>query len=110
MRKERICVEFYRYEPVEVTAADAELLAAANSATDLAYAPYSRFRVGAAGLLAGGRIVRAANLENAAYPQCLCAEANLLGTLHSQYPGEVLLTMAIAVSSEVERSEVAAPC
>jgi len=54
------------------------LLRAAARARKNAYAPYSRFPVGAA-VLAGGRIFAACNVENSSYPLGMCAERNAVG-------------------------------
>lgn len=51
-----------------------ELIMQAKLAMEQAYAPYSRFRVGAALLGASGRIYRGCNIENAAYSPTICAE------------------------------------
>ena len=60
---------------------DDALLQAALEARAQAYAPYSRFAVGAALRDERGRIHSGCNVENAAYPQGLCAEAVALGAL-----------------------------
>lgn len=62
--------------------ADAQaLFIAARQVRDNAYAPYSRFKVGAAILGESGRIFTGANVENAAYPQGHCAEASAIGAM-----------------------------
>lgn len=57
------------------------LFEAARQVRENAYAPYSRFKVGAAILGESGRIFTGANVENAAYPQGQCAEASAIGAL-----------------------------
>lgn len=57
------------------------LCAAAVAVRENAYAPYSRFRVGAAVLCGDGSIHVGVNVENAAYPQGQCAEASALGAM-----------------------------
>ncbi|MGZ5179914.1 MAG: cytidine deaminase [Ramlibacter sp.] len=59
----------------------AQLVQAARAARAQAYAPYSRFAVGAAVLDAEGRIHAGCNVENAAYPQGTCAEAGALAAM-----------------------------
>jgi len=58
-----------------------QLVTAARAAREKAYAPYSNFAVGAALLDEAGRIHAGCNIENAAYPQGLCAEASALAHL-----------------------------
>lgn len=59
----------------------AELIKAAVAAQARAYAPYSRFKVGAAVLDAQGRIHAGCNVENAAYPEGICAETAALAAM-----------------------------
>ena len=57
------------------------LRAAARNVMRRAYAPYSRFPVGAAALVGDGRVVTGCNVENAAYGLGLCAECGLVSSL-----------------------------
>ncbi len=68
-------------ESVDVAGQQAALIAAATIARSSAYAPYSRFAVGAAVLDEQGRIHAGCNVENAAYPQGWCAEASALAAM-----------------------------
>jgi homotetrameric cytidine deaminase len=81
------------------------LVRAAAAAMENAYAPYSRFKVGAAVRGASGAIYAGANVENVAYPQGQCAEASALGALVTA--GETAIT---AVAVVAERLEVCPPC
>jgi cytidine deaminase len=67
---------------------------AAVAAMTRAYAPYSNFPVGAAGLTEDGRMVTGCNVENASYGLTLCAECGLVSALHGSGGGRLV---AVAV-------------
>jgi cytidine deaminase len=77
---------------------DADLAEVARQAADKAYAPYSKFNVGAAALLRDGRVITGVNVENASYPLGLCAERCALARAVAEgvRPGEV---EAVAVTA-----------
>ena len=80
----------------EVTEADwARLREAATAVMRRAYAPYSRFSVGAAGLVDDGRIVSGCNVENAAYGVGLCAECGLVSHLHASGGGRLVAVVCV---------------
>jgi cytidine deaminase len=66
------------------------LRAAATAVMRRAYAPYSRFSVGAAALVDDGRVVVGCNVENAAYGVTLCAECGLVSSLHAGGGGRLV--------------------
>jgi cytidine deaminase len=67
----------------------------AKEATQLSYAPYSKFNVGSALILEDGSVIVGANQENAAYPLCMCAERVALYTSATQHPGKRIVKMAV---------------
>jgi cytidine deaminase len=82
-----------------VTDADRELLERAEAIAERAYAPYSKFFVGAAVRTRDGRVFEGVNVENAAYPLGICAEKTALAKAVSEgvRPGE-LEALAVTAS------------
>jgi len=81
------------------------LRAAAREAMSHAYAPYSRFPVGAAAIVDDGRVVVGCNVENASYGVGLCAECGLVSALHASGGGRL-----VAFTCVDGRGEVLMPC
>ena len=95
----------------ELNKIEQELLQKAREASDLAYAPYSNFYVGAALLLDNGVIVCGNNQENVAYPSGLCAERVAIYAAGAQYPNVAIKTIAITCKSKsFHVSEPLSPC
>ena len=77
------------------------LTAHAVEASRRAYAPYSRYRVGAAALVEDGRTVVGCNVENAAYGATLCAECGLVSQLHATGGGRLTHFVCVDAAGEV---------
>lgn len=108
MKKEIISLNILLFESeTELPEADKILLEQAHQAVEKAYAPYSKFKVGAAVKLANGEIILGNNQENAAYPSGLCAERVALFYAHAQYP-EVAVE-AIAVTAKSNKGVIDTP-
>jgi cytidine deaminase len=73
----------------------AALRSAATAASRAAYVPYSRFPVGAAGLVDDGRVVRGCNVENASYGLTLCAECGLVSDLAATGGGRLVAVACV---------------
>lgn len=104
---------FIPYERIQRKDFDATLLRLEEAAVEVArnaYAPYSRFRVGAALLLSNGVVVVGSNQENAAYPSGLCAERTALFAAGAQYPNEAVEILLLVAFSEKDRVESITPC
>ena len=101
-----IPVKIAAYEELE--ASDRRLVDLAREATHRSYAPYSRFRVGAAILLDNGETITGANQENVAYPSGTCAERTACYYAHATYPEAKFVTIAVA-ARDTDGKEVAQP-
>jgi cytidine deaminase len=112
MENKEIRISYQRYASADELSADDRLLFnRAIEASKSAYAPYSKFSVGAAVLLENGEIVMGSNQENIAYPSGLCAERVALFAAASNYPSipfKALAIMAQPISSDQD-TEVT-PC
>lgn len=87
------------------------LIHKAKDASENAYAPYSRFHVGAALILTDGNLVTGSNQENASYPLCMCGERVALYAAVSMYPKMVVSKLAVVASRKGHKELVAAtPC
>jgi cytidine deaminase len=88
-----------------------KLLKSAQEASKLAYAPYSKFHVGAAAMLSNGEMVTASNKENASFPAGICAERNLLNYISDHYLGQKIIALAVSANPvEFELNEPVSPC
>tara|TARA_B110000003_G_scaffold253225_1_gene268363 strand:- start:1107 stop:1589 length:483 start_codon:yes stop_codon:yes gene_type:complete len=89
--------EFKIYASKEALKEDVqELFNAAEIARKNAYAPYSKFLVGAALKLENGEVITGSNQENAAYPSGLCAERTAIFYAGAQFPNQNILKIAIS--------------
>src|SRR5690554_298797 len=110
-KKEAFKFEFESYSSIkDLLVEDQGLLNSAVEAATGAYAPYSKFRVGAAVLLSNKTIVRGSNQENAAYPSGLCAERVALFSAAANYPKETMNSLAIYSPDLKSGEEVFSPC
>lgn len=87
------------------------LIHKAKDAADHAYAPYSKFHVGAALLLTDGTLVTGSNQENASYPLCMCGERVALYAAVSQHHAMVVTRLAVVAFRKGHKAFVeATPC
>ncbi|MES2656927.1 MAG: cytidine deaminase [Bacteroidota bacterium] len=95
----------------ELSESDQLLLSKAKEASKNAYAPYSKFNVGCALLLANNEIILGNNQENIAYPSGLCAERVAIFHAGSNYPDIAIKAMAVtAFATGYEVTEPVMPC
>jgi cytidine deaminase len=101
IRTNNISFSYTEYEKTdELDSSDRELIIAARAASINAYAPYSKFQVGAAVRLDNDLIISGSNIENAAFPSGICAERSALSNSISNYPENKPVALAIAARTK----------
>ena len=104
MRKIEISTSAIVYSGIsELEPEDLMLMKKAIEARQKAYAPYSKFSVGAALLLENDEIVLGNNQESAAYPSGMCAERVAIWKAGSDFPGMKIKKLAISASSSISK-------
>ncbi len=97
MKKNKIVIEFQQYRDFEqINKQYKKLIKASKGVVHSAYAPYSKFNVGAAVLLENNEIITGTNQENSAYPSGLCAERVALFYANSKFPAVPVKALSIA--------------
>lgn len=102
MKKINIESTFEIYDSIKELESSAQvLLQKAAEARKKAYAPYSKFLVGAALELENGELISGSNQENASYPSGLCAERTAVYYAGAEFPNQKILRMAIVAGSSI---------
>ena len=110
MENKKLIIDYVEYGSLAELPDDARrLMECAMESAHKAYAPYSKFHVGAAVLLADGTMVQGSNQENIAYPSGLCAERTALFSASALHPEQAVVALAVVGHFEGEYTE-ASPC
>lgn len=112
MKEIKITASATLYKDItELSGEDNLLMQKAIEARHNAYAPYSKFNVGAALLLENNQIVLGNNQENAAYPSGMCAERVAIWNAGATFPGVKIKKLAISASSTISKvNKPVGPC
>ena len=95
----------------ELAPQDQLLVSAAQAALKRAYAPYSRFQVGASVLLQSGLVIEGNNQENIAFPSGLCAERVALFYAGANHPNDPILKICVAAEGDLMKpGALLSPC
>lgn len=105
MKEVKIESTLYVYDAIDELSVDVkQLMEKAVEAREKAYAPYSKFNVGAALILDNGEIITGSNQENASYPSGLCAERTAIYYSGAKYPESRIIKMAITAASQNQKT------
>lgn len=110
--KQEVSISFDRFDHWnELSERDQELVEKAFGVSKTAYAPYSKFHVGASLRLSNDTIVTGSNQENIAYPSGLCAERVALFYTGANYPNEMIETLCVVAEGDLlPKDKILSPC
>ena len=110
--KQNVSIAFDRLEHWnELSQGDQELVERAYAVSKTAYAPYSKFHVGASLRLSNSQIVAGSNQENIAYPSGLCAERVALFYTGANFPDEEIETLCVVAEGDLlPIDKILSPC
>lgn len=109
MKELELTTRIIECEFSELNEADRELVEKAVEMTDRAYAPYSKFNVGAAIRLDNGKIITGSNQENAAFPSGTCAERSACFYAGANFPDNKFMAIAVAARDASSRELISTP-
>jgi cytidine deaminase len=110
LKKINVNTTFIVFESLEeLDSSTKDLMLKAIEIRKKAYAPYSKFRVGAALLLENGEVVLGNNQESAAYPSGLCAERVAIFQAGAIHPNQKIIKIAISATSDVNPTKRPTP-
>lgn len=110
MKKITVTTTIYEYNSIDdFCKEEQELIKKCKESVKNAYAPYSKFNVGASVLLANGKIISGSNQENAAYPSGLCAERVAIFYANSKYPNVAVKALAVTAFTKNQYIENTVP-
>lgn len=112
MERKEVSITYYALDGIDsLPEKDRDLVLSARATADDAYAPYSKFYVGAAVRLENGEVCTGNNQENVSFPTGLCAERVALFAASSQNPGLRMEALAVyAHTDQFEMHEPVSPC
>ena len=110
--EQKITINFQRYAHwEELSESERVLVENAYAICSTAYAPHSKFHVGAAVLLSNGEIFTGSNQENIAYPSGLCAERVALFYVGANYPNEKVEAVCVVAKGDLlPLDKILSPC
>ena len=110
--KQNVTISFDRFEHWDqLPLNDQELVKRAYEVSKTAYAPYSKFHVGASLRLSNSEIITGSNQENIAYPSGLCAERVALFYTGANFPNEKIETLCIVAEGDLlPIDKILSPC